>query len=529
LYNCKKTTFVLHKQLLVSINNKALGNKLEFCLFYLCLLFNIWVIICQPFFPSYDGPAHLYYSRVIDQMVSGNSFLPQYFAFNKIPVPNLADHYLLALFGIFFSSSTSEKLLLLLYFAGLPLCFRYLISYFNPQGKALSILIFPLTHCILFYLGAYNFCLSFTFLLASIIYYIRKSPNPEKVYTPLHYLIFVSLTLLCYFSNGIAFLLLGLTTSIYEICLLLPYFTDKAKQKPPARILYLRYVLFTIAWLPGLVCMYFFNKYIHIPSESTDITFSEHFKWLYDLRPLFIYAKNELTFSRTILVFVVLLFLMAMRYRFKTRTTFRFIFTDTFMLICLISLACFFLIPDGASVGGMCNRFCYYFFFFLILWIALQKTTFKYLNIFSFLIVITHFLFFFTYHYPAIKQMAQDATEIQEASEVIKPNSIVLPISVNANWVEQNFCFYLGLDKPMFISKWYEPDQGWFALKFNPKKPSIGVQYNGVKKPDYIFVLNDLETALTENPEVKEALKPYYTLISSTDYGNIHIYELNHK
>ena len=125
--------------------------------------------------------------------------------------------------------------------------------------------------------------------------------------------------------------------------------------------------------------------------------------------------------------------------------------------------------------------------------------------------------------------MAHDASEIQEASEVIKPNSIILPISANANWMEQNFCFYLGLDKPMVITKWYEPDQGWFALKYNPKKPSTGVQYAGEKKPDYIFVLNDLETALTENPEVKEALKPYYTLISSTDYGNIHIYELNHK
>ncbi len=508
------------------INTKTTGSKIEFCLFYLCLLLNIWLLFSQPFHPSYDGPAHLYYSRVINYMLSGNTFLNQYFVFNKIPVPNLADHYLLAFFGLFFSSSVSEKLLLLIYLAGLPICFRSLVSHFNPEGKALSILIFPLTHCLEFYVGGYNFCLSFVFMLASVVYYARKKPPIQEVYTIVNYITFVLLTLTCYFSNGIAFLLLGLILGIYEISMLVTYLRSKTPNQVSIKQLCKRYILFGLAWLPGLVCLYLFNKYIHIPGDNTDITFSEHLAWLYNMRPLFIYTGDELVFSRLILSFVVISFFIAVFYRYKAKKLFTFFFTDIFMLICLISLACFFIVPNGATVGAMCNRFCYYFFFFLILWIALQRTEFRYFNVLSLLVVITHFLFFFTCHYPKIKLMNRDIKAIQEASTVIKCNSVVLPISANANWVEQYFSFYLGLDKPLYITQWYEPDQGWFALKHNPNMPSIGVKYKGQKRPDYIFVYNNLEIALNKNPEIKEVLNTYYKLLLCTDYDNIHIYVL---
>ncbi|HXP50740.1 MAG TPA: hypothetical protein VN922_12335, partial [Bacteroidia bacterium] len=341
MYNCKKTTFVLYKQLLVSINNKALGNKLEFCLFYLCLLLNIWIPFSLSFLPSYDGPAHLYFSRVINYMLSGNTLLNQFYVFNSVPVPNLADHCLLTLFGTIFSSSVSEKLLLLIYLVGLPLCFRSLVSYFNPQGKALSIFIFPLTHCLSFYMGGFNFYLSFLFLLVSVTYYVRRKTLMPEVYTPVNYMAFVLLTLLCYFSNGIAFFLLGLILSIYEVSMFITYLHNKTSPKTTMKLLYKRYILFALAWLPGLLCMYVFNKDIHIPGDNSDITFSEHLRWLYNFRPLWIYTDNELVFTRTILALVVISFFLSVFYRFKIKKISTFFFTDIFMIICLISLTCF--------------------------------------------------------------------------------------------------------------------------------------------------------------------------------------------
>ncbi|HXP48804.1 MAG TPA: hypothetical protein VN922_02555 [Bacteroidia bacterium] len=527
------------------MNSKTSGEKIELFLFYFCLLFNIWVILAETFHPCYDGPAHLYYSRVMDYMAGGNSFLKQYFVFNHIPVPNLADHYLLALFDLFFTTSVSEKLLLLIYFIGLPLSFRYLVSHYNPSGKALSIFIFPISHCLEFYMGGYNFCLSLTFLLFSFIYYIKNFSSTTIPYTLKKYIIFLLLTLLCYFTNGLMFFLLAFLISLYELHLLYIQIKNKTLPASPQKLLLRRYLLFILLWIPGTFCMVLFRIYVLTQSYNNEnFSLADHFERLYNLRPLMVYVLDELTFTHIMLALIVLSLIIVIYSRIKDKNIKGFVFTDIFMLVWLIMLGCFFFIPNGAMVGGMTDRFCLYFFFFLVLWIALQKNTFKYSFFITILVVITHLSLFFTYHYPAILDLDKNAVAISDAASFMKPNSVVVPINFSDNWVEMYSCDYLGVDKPLMIVHWYEPDQHWFALNRNPDMPKIEVANDTAwpetrwlhydkpcpdKNADYIFIYGEYKKNMDNYPKMDSAIKKFYSEVFVSENECIHIFELKNK
>jgi hypothetical protein len=130
------------------MNSKILKYS-EAVLFYGGVCLNIWIVCHFAFFGGNNGPSHRYYSRIIKYLLGGNEFLSKYFVLNHLPVPNLTDHYLLALFDVLFRSSVSEKMLLIIFVAGVPLIFRFLIFKYNPTGIASSSFIILFTHCTL--------------------------------------------------------------------------------------------------------------------------------------------------------------------------------------------------------------------------------------------------------------------------------------------------------------------------------------------------------------------------------------------
>ncbi|HTB31368.1 MAG TPA: hypothetical protein VK808_05035, partial [Bacteroidia bacterium] len=221
--------------------------------FYSCLALNVLIVLHFDYISSMDAPAHLYYSRIINYLYSGNSLINSFFTINKTLSPNLTDHYLLALFNTVFRSTVSNKLLILIFFAGFPLCFRYIIKKYNPGGIALSSLSIPFTHCFLFYMGFYNFILSFTFILISIIYYLHHFLDTKDKYSAKEYITFMFLVLLNYFTNGISFLYLGITCGLIELYKL----SISTHENGVDRKLWVRHILLLVLiWLPGLIMLY---------------------------------------------------------------------------------------------------------------------------------------------------------------------------------------------------------------------------------------------------------------------------------
>ena len=128
--------------------------KKEILFFYFCIALNALPILLFRFFPSMDGPAHLYNANVLSQLCRDQSeVLHHYYTINPALVPNWTSHVLLAGFKVFLPAFLAEKVLLLLYVVGLPLTFRKFISCIAPSQSALTYIIFPFI-----YIRTYNTC-----------------------------------------------------------------------------------------------------------------------------------------------------------------------------------------------------------------------------------------------------------------------------------------------------------------------------------------------------------------------------------
>lgn len=117
-------------------------NKAEYYFFYVFLVINLLPILVFKFFPTVDGPAHLYNSRLIIELLGQNSLLDNYFIFNEI-APNWLGHILLSFFQLLFPAYIAEKCLLLIYFIGFPVSFRAFIKIQPDHNNTLIYLVFP--------------------------------------------------------------------------------------------------------------------------------------------------------------------------------------------------------------------------------------------------------------------------------------------------------------------------------------------------------------------------------------------------
>ena len=117
-------------------------NKAEYYFFYVFLVINLLPILVFKFFPTVDGPAHLYNSRLIIELLGQNSLLDNYFIFNEI-APNWLGHILLSFFQLLFPAYIAEKCLLLIYFIGFPVSFRAFIKIQPDHNNTLIYFVFP--------------------------------------------------------------------------------------------------------------------------------------------------------------------------------------------------------------------------------------------------------------------------------------------------------------------------------------------------------------------------------------------------
>ena len=286
------------------MNTKTLKYT-ELTLFYGGVSLNIWMLCHFTFFGGNDGPSHLYYSRIITYLFEGNAFLSNYFVLNHLPVPNITDHYLLALFDVFFRSAVSEKILLFIFVAGFPLIFRAIIHKYNPEGIAASSFVIPFTHCTLLYLGAYNFCLSFTFLFIALYYFFKNFSDVSKLYPPFKYILFFLLILLNYFTNAVSFLFL------FSICGLAELYWHFKQMKPKTiskTHVLKRLLLFGIMWIPAFIMLNIFNNAVPgLHHENTlTLSFRQLLKWLYDMQCLSVNVPGEGLFTHLILLWIVI-------------------------------------------------------------------------------------------------------------------------------------------------------------------------------------------------------------------------------
>lgn len=510
-------------------------------IFYSVLAFNIALLLCVKFYPSMDGPSHLYNSNLIGHLIKGDSFvIGDYFTLNRAIIPNWMSHFVLSLFNMFLPAWFAEKVLLILYLIGISISFRLLIKQLCKGDIPLAISISPFAYSFLFHLGFYNYCLSFIFLFLTLYYWIKH--HQENNYSK--YIILFILLWITYFSAILTFFFLGFCLGLFTIIYSFKNYTG-SKASSIFKKISRELILLLIISLPCLIFALIFINSITFPQSKEHLPTAELVKWLSDVRCLIVYdyiEEEKLTkqFLHIAIAIVSISFFVRL-YKIKPsvkKSFFR--IGDVFIVPTLLALLLLFTVPNSAHAGMMSDRYCMMAFMFFILWVASQTLPKSVSYFFMVLIITLHISLLLKRHGGTIKNLNEDAVAINNASKYIKQNSVVLPVNMSDHWIQPHFSNYLGIDKPLIILENYEAFTGWFPVVWNTRNiPRLklgefdeitgskwisNIASSQIKQIDYVFLYGNLKSLNTpEWSDLKEALNKCYKLIFS-DNNFINIY-----
>ncbi len=495
-------------------------NSLEKYFFIVIIGLNLIPILSFSFFPTLDGPAHLYNAQVIKSLlIDHNSSLNDFFSFNKEPVPNWIGHFILTGFNSFLPAFVSEKILLLTYLIGLPISFRMLIQTISPKNTWFSYFIFPFTYSFVFYLGFYNFSIAIVLLFFTYNYWLK---HENSTFSFPKILTFFSLIILTYFSHifvfGILLFLIGLHIALNTLL--------KTIENPNQRkqIIYHAFKKIRIVILTSIIPLTFFTFYFYSRPSSENNTYInpiDLIKWLKNIRPIIaLNFEIEEKYTKKILYLILVLTCFAVYQNGK-----EFLRNDSkvnarqwiqtlkiqnlWLIATTLILVLYFILPDSDGYAGYVSvRLGLIFFLFYLIWLSTKKFP-SWTGVITVVCILYCNFKLNAYYTSSTKEYNVVAKDCQNASRLIPTNSIVLPLNYKEDWFFGHFTNYLGIDKPMVILENYECETGYFPLKWNEKTfPHIlfgntnpsdfeclnwksNLQSTKTSKIDFVFILGN--------------------------------------
>ncbi len=458
-------------------------ERLEYPLFLLMILINAIPYVTGTFFPSMDGASHLTNTNIIRQLwFYDNEFFRQFFVINPEPVPNWTSHLFLALTGLFLPPWAGEKMLIIILLGATPLAFRALIRTINPRNAFLSFLIFPFTHPMFLFFGFFNFCLSVLLFIVTLNFWIKSDQKNWNLKRGFLLFLLIAFT---YFSHILAFGVLLITIAVHILTRLAWSLTNPSKDfRTSVRTTIRRIMVITAtAAIPLALFVYFFLT----RPGTRDIKFipkGELLEYLYTIRPLITY--NPALESRVTIPFFILLILVALAgiiLQINVRRSKKLVdqVVDRtvsengpathhhFWLPVTLTIltALYFFLPNDYGTASYTNlRIGMILFLLFIVWLSVLKYK-KYLGV---LIILTAIFFngaLNRIYQPSLKDLRSLVTECYKAGEVIRPNSLVLPLYFMDNWFTGHFVDYAAVEKPVVMVYNYECESGYFPVIWN--------------------------------------------------------------
>jgi hypothetical protein len=485
----------------------------EKTLFFIVVLINTYPVLKYHYFPTLDGPQHLYNARLMLEMFQGNSYLSDFFQWNHFPVPNYTGHALLALFQLFLKPYLAEKLLLVIYVTGLPYAFRFLINTLPTKQTLTSFLIFPFVYSYMFYLGFYNFSLALILLFFTIGLWIKFR---ERL-TFLRGLLLFFLCAITYFSHLSVFL--TLVVSLFSV---LVYFDFVAVVRGDIRFkkLFIEFLiksvkLIIIVAFPLLLSLVFLaHRPDAIANEFLPVQMLKNH--IVNIQTIIAFVTDtEASWTRIIFYTVVFLMVVTLAIKIidfiKERKLHRLISTgDYWLLASLFFLTAYFYLPNSDGWAGYFSfRLLLFAFLFMLLWFASHNI--PAIIMIAAIIVVSYSHFQLQkLRDPSTKSLNETAMMIEESSHYIQKNSSIISIDNSGNWIQNHFYNYVGLNKSCLLLNNGEPMMSYFPLVWqlsednywridNSGKVDSCHNINHAKafaknKIDYLLILGDFDT-----------------------------------
>ncbi len=505
-------------------------QKFEQLLFFSLVLISIVPVLVFKHFPTLDGPAHLYNSNLLGHLITGDSFLKQYFTLNSLSTPNWLGHILILGFQRVFGAIVAEKIIVITCIAGLAYSYRFLISTLNKNHLQSTFIILPFTYSFFLFLGFFNFILSTIFLLITLSLFIKliNSYNPF-----LHILAALSL-LLTYFSHPFGFFAFELLVGIFGINILI----KEIPKKNFSEIVSLGTITISLVTIPSILYIIYAGKGI-VALSNERVPILELIRWLYKLRSLIVFNfGREQIYTISIFASIIILSLLIIFKKFVHKNPNNSYPKNYIWLISgIVLLLLYFTLPNQINSGGyVSDRLNYLFFIFILIWISTFNWDKKIIATFCTIAIICH-LGLMTYYTKQIYWLNKSAENIHSLAKKVKPNSVILPIGSHPNWMLGHISNYIGADKKVVLLENYEAYTGYFPILWDWKSipnitlgntnlndvclSSFETEFNKtfLRKIDYIV--------LTKNPNAQGICKAKVDSIINCSYKKIYTSEDN--
>lgn len=511
--------------------------KYEVYFFCAITLVSLIPVLFFETFPTVDGPAHLYNSRLIHELLTTNSdYLSSFFEFNKGLVPNWIGHFILSNLMFLFPALIAEKVLLSIYIVLLPFSVRFLSKQVSPEGQASNFalyFVFPFSYSFLFYFGFYNFHLGMVILFFTVglwVKYSKSSPIKSK-----HLAFLIFLTLPMYFSHVFVFaIFVGVIGFISLV--------EFLKSPKPKADFYVSLKNRLLLIAPGcvLTVAYLVNNSVGLDNSENAISLYDSWLMIQNVAPArAIEYGKEGVFTKWIFILFVLIIINLLIVRFKNFKASLHQNTVIWGGISLGVLVGFFVIPDGSTF--IKSRLLVFFFFFFIVFIGTQKIN-VWVRVISFILINYVNIALLKIYIESTSEANKITREIIDASQHVEAYSTVLPFDESGDWLFTHSSNYLGINKPIVVLENYEAALGYFPLVWNENEIPYLHLGDSTQTPlhfaensahtksqiDYIFVLSAIEDSENEEKieiELQNILDRFYRLTYTSESKTIRLYE----
>ncbi len=483
----------------------------------------VWVF---KYFPSQDGPAHVYNSYVLSVFHDEDSTrLQEYYKLNLTLFPNWLAHICMSLLMKIFPPLIAEKILLSAIIGLFPLSLFYFIGAVCKGKDLLGFVGFLFSDHYLLHMGFYSFSISVPLFFFALGYFMKHKEdlNLEKI------AILNLLCLLIYFSHILSFLLLILSLTLLTI--------TSFRRKPK------RVVALLVCMLP----LYFIMANYLLTNISTDSKgielkwerFSDWKAWDYLLSTKSLMSFTDAHLIPTRLVGIMLGMLLGVTLYKRIRQKRILSQESQFLLLFGVFAVFYFIMPGGMASGGWINDRVNLFMFPVLLpflFVDYHKYIKRGIVVVMIILSISRLAINFRYYYPMDRNMKEYTSGI----ELIEKNKVVLGIASDASpnvmdsppfthieFVEPfaHAINYYGVDNGGISLSNYECKYNYFPFDWRIKHSGV-IDYIVAWKLDKskVFACGDdiMRTHGLDVHEITESLDTDYELIHSTE--NLQVY-----
>jgi len=479
----------------------------------------IWVF---KYFPSQDGPCHIYNSFIMRHYNDPDYVFNQFYEVRKSPIPNWASHFTMMLLMYIVPPPTAERLLLTGYIILMAASILYLL---NASGKGRTPLAFiglPFIYNYLFLMGFYNFCLSVALLIFSVGYWWKHFYS----FSLKNAAILSLLLVLLYFCHLVPLVLALFSIAVISVLSL------------PSRFrVWKQFILSLLCMLPSIGLSIFYLKTRGMAQNAAAWTLKQH--WLYFVRneSLAYYSQSQILLGKIVTgAFAALFFYTFVRDRFFTKKwhfKLRVQRRDFFLLLCAAFFVIYLKSPAGMSGGGFIKtRLAYMPFLIIIPWLSWDMPKIARGIVGTALVLlsaayITHASY---YH----KILSDDMKIYTSGYDAIEKNKVVLPLAFNRvgkGWRIGMFLHsvgHYGYKTGCIELDNYEATTSYFPTYFKPDlhRPLLSTIESKPAEIDFAEYAADIDYVITwaleDESEVEARILEHYNLVKRN--GNLKIF-----